>query len=94
MVRGAGRRRVYRGCIQVSRRFEAAIVLTAQLGGRAPGTPAGAAGEFGQFEAPLLRWALVTLDEYPRFPVTLELNTEHTQAMDAPSPGLPGHARF
>ena len=79
-----GRRRVYRGCIQVSRRFEAAIVLTAQRWSGEHQVRLWARPEsFGQFEAPLLRWALFTLDEYPRFPVTLELNTEHTQAMDA-----------
>lgn len=83
-ARVMGRRRVYRGCIQLSRRFEAAIVLTAQRWSDEHQIRLWVRPEsFGQYETALLRWAVVTLDEYPRFPVTLELSTEHKQALAA-----------
>lgn len=84
LARTMGRRRIYRRCVQYSRRFEAALVLTAQRWSGEHGIRLWTRPEnFGQFEAPMLRWALKTLDDYPRFPVTLDLNAEHRQALEA-----------
>ncbi len=77
--RQMGRSHIYRRAITASRRFEAAIILTAQ----------GWSGEhklelwtrpqyYGSYEEPLTQWALATLDEYPDFPVVAKLSTEHT----------------
>jgi ribosomal protein S18 acetylase RimI-like enzyme len=80
----AGRSRVYRRCIQTYRHhFDAALVLTAmrwrgahhlQLWVRPE--------EYGRHEALLLAWALSTLRDYPRWPVNLTLNREHTAALE------------
>jgi hypothetical protein len=79
-----GRRRIYRRCVRASRRFEAAVVLTAQRWSGEHQIRLWTRPEnYGRFESSILRWALKTLDEYPRFPVALELTAEHQQALDA-----------
>lgn len=79
-----GRRRVYRRCIQISRRFEAAMILTAQRWSGEHRIQLWVRPDnYGQVENEMLRWALKTLDDYPRLPVTLELSTLHTAAMEA-----------
>jgi N-acetylglutamate synthase-like GNAT family acetyltransferase len=80
--RSIGRNRIYRRCIQTTQRFDAALVLTAA---RWRGThqlqlwvqPA----LYGHHEESLLQWALATLQEYPRWPVTLNLSVNHTAAL-------------
>ncbi len=80
--RVAGRNHVYRRCIQTTRRFDAALILTAA---RWRGThqlqlwvqP----GLVGQHEESLIRWALTTLQDYPRWPVMLTLGTQHEAAL-------------
>lgn len=82
--RTLGRRRIYRRCIQSTRRFEAALILTAE---RWRGThqiellvrPE----RYGEFEGYLLQWALATLRDYPRWPVRMTLNANHTAALEA-----------
>jgi ribosomal protein S18 acetylase RimI-like enzyme len=80
--RSIGRNRIYRRCIQTTQRFDAALVLTAA---RWRGThqlqlwvqPA----LYGHHEESLLQWALATFQEYPRWPVTLNLSVNHTAAL-------------
>lgn len=77
-----GRNRIYRRCIQTTQRFDAALVLTAA---RWRGThqlqiwvqPA----LHGQHEETLLQWALAMLQDYPRWPVALNLSMNHTAAI-------------
>ena len=82
--RSLGRSHIYRRCIQQTRRFDAALVLTAmhwrgthqlQLWVQPD--------QYGQHEASLVQWALAMLQDYPRWPVTLNLNTQHTAALVA-----------
>ncbi|MDQ3249966.1 MAG: GNAT family N-acetyltransferase [Chloroflexota bacterium] len=81
--RSLGRNQVYRRCIQISQRFDAALVLTAarwrgihqvQLWVRPE--------EYGQHEQSLLQWTMAVLQEYPRWPVQLNLSTAHGAALD------------
>ncbi len=77
-----GRNHIYRRCIQTTRRFDAALILTAA---RWRGThqlqlwvqPS----LHGQHEEPLMRWALSMLQEYPRWPIALTLSTHHGAAL-------------
>ena len=79
-----GRRRVYRRCVQLSRRFEAALVLTAERWHGEHQLRLWVRPEhYGQVEEQMLRWSLKTLDEYPRLPVKLELSTLHDAGMAA-----------
>lgn len=79
-----GRRRILRRCIQAGHRFDAALVLAAQ---RWPGRhelklwvrP----DFYGRWEAGLFGWAIYALQEYPRWPVDLSLNSEHGAALEA-----------
>lgn len=82
--RTAGRKQTYRRAIQITKRFEAALILTAF---RWRGThqlqfwvhP----DAHGEYEAPLVHWALATLQEYPRWPIQLTLNAQHAEAIRA-----------
>ena len=38
---------------------------------------------YGKYEDEFFAWGLYTLADYPRFPVALELSTEHTAALEA-----------
>lgn len=78
-----GKRDVYRRAIQLSPRFEAALILSAQ---RWQGEhrlqlwvrP----DQYGLHDETLLRWGLVTLQGYPRWPVSVGVSTDHTAALD------------
>lgn len=79
-----GRKQIYRRAIQRTRRFDAALILTAM---RWRGThqlqlwvhP----DTQGQYEEQLVQWALATLQEYPRWPILLTLSSQHTAAIAA-----------
>ncbi len=82
--RQLGRTHIYRRAITSSRRFEAAIVLSAQAW----------SGEhkmdlwirpqyYGVYEAPMVQWALATLGAFPKFPVVTKLSAEHTTGIQA-----------
>jgi ribosomal protein S18 acetylase RimI-like enzyme len=79
----AGRNRVYRRSIQTQRHhFDAALVLTAMRWRGAHHLQFWVRPEqYGSHEALLLEWALATLSDYPRWPVNLTLNSEHTAAL-------------
>jgi len=77
-----GRNFIYRRGVQPTRRFYAALILTAtrwrgshQLQFWVQPTL------YGQHEETLLRWALATLQEYPRWPITLNLSVNHEAAI-------------
>jgi ribosomal protein S18 acetylase RimI-like enzyme len=73
-----GRQTIYRRAFQSIRRFEAALVLTAE---RWRGThelqmwvrPE----QYGMVEHYMVQWALATLQEFPRWPVKVTLSSEH-----------------
>ncbi|MCX6044191.1 MAG: GNAT family N-acetyltransferase [Chloroflexi bacterium] len=78
-----GRNKVYRRCIQTTQRFDAALILTAarwrgvhqlQLWVRPE--------KYGQHEVELMQWALGTLQEYPRWPIQVNLSTDHVAAIE------------
>ncbi len=82
--RTIGRRNVYRRCIQAARRFEAALILTAQRwSGEHQLKLWVRPDHYGQVEEAMMQWVLKTLDDYPRLPVTLELSTLHEAGMEA-----------
>jgi hypothetical protein len=85
LSRTAGRSRIFRRCIQSYRnRFEAALLLTAMRWRGMHQLQLWVRPElYGQYEEPLLHWALATLRDYPRWPVHLQLYSEHSAAQDA-----------
>ncbi len=82
--RTAGRQQVYRRCIQSTRRFDAALVLTAARWRGLHQLQLWVQPElYGHHEEVLFQWALATLQEYPRWPVLLTLSAQHREAIDA-----------
>ena len=79
-----GRQKIYRRCFQSLRRFEAALVLTAE---RWRGThelqmwvrPE----QYGIYEQTMVQWVVATLQEYPRWPVKVTLSSEHVAGIRA-----------
>jgi len=82
--RTIGRRKVYRRCIRTARRFDAAVVLTAQRWGGKHRLQLWVRPEdYGKYEEGFFDWAMTTLDAYPHWSVELMLSTEHEAAIDA-----------
>jgi len=78
-----GRNDVYRRAAQISPRFEAALVLTAQRWSGDHQIQLWARPEhYGNYDASLLHWALFALQDYPRRPVNISLSTEHGVAQE------------
>jgi len=78
-----GRGFTYRRSIQNSSRFEAALLLdarrwrgehTMQLWVRPE--------QYGIYDRPLIDWALWRLQEYPRWPIRINVSAEHRSAID------------
>ncbi len=78
-----GRGDVHRRAIRNSSRFEAALVLdarrwrgehTMQLWVRPE--------QYGLYDRPLIDWALWRLQDYPRWPIRISINTEHRSAIE------------
>jgi ribosomal protein S18 acetylase RimI-like enzyme len=79
-----GRNRVYRRAVQSMRRFEAALILTAQWWRGAHKIELWVRPEvYGRYEENLLQWSLATLQEYPRWPVVANLSTDNGAAIHA-----------
>lgn len=77
-------RRVYRRCIQSTRRFEAASILSAQGWRGAHDIQLWVRPEnYGRYELPLLQWMLATLRDSPDLPVDVKVSMEHQAAIDA-----------
>jgi len=82
--RTAGRRRVFRQCIQSARRFEAALTLTAQRWSGPHELSLWARPEQqGRYEEQLVQWALATLWDYPRALVTVNMSRDHAAGLAA-----------
>ncbi len=82
--RTLGRRRIYRRCIQNTRRFEAALILTAERWRGNHQIELWVRPErYGEIEHYLIQWALATLQEYPRWPVRITLSRDHVAALEA-----------
>jgi ribosomal protein S18 acetylase RimI-like enzyme len=81
--RAIGQEQVYRRAVQVSPRFEAALILNAQRWKGEHGIQLWTRPEhYGNYDSVLLRWALATLQDFPRWPITISLSTDHTQALE------------
>jgi ribosomal protein S18 acetylase RimI-like enzyme len=84
MWRSWGRQQIYRRAFQSQRRFEAALVLTAERWRGTHELQMWVRPEhYGMFEYYMLQWAMATLQEYPRWPVKMTLTNEHVAAISA-----------
>ena len=85
MWKSLGRQQIYRRCFQSMRRFEAALILTAE---RWRGThelqmwirPE----HYGVYEHYMMQWVMATLQDFPRWPVKVTLSSEHVAGVRAP----------
>lgn len=78
-----GQATVYRRAIQVSPRFESALILRAQRWESPHLMQLWTRPEhYGIHDATLIRWALATLQDYPRWPIEISLNTKQQPAID------------
>ncbi|MBX3011090.1 MAG: GNAT family N-acetyltransferase [Caldilineaceae bacterium] len=80
--RTIGSNRIYRRCIQTTRRFDAALILTVARWRGAHQLQLWVQPNLaGQHEETLLNWTLATLQEYPRWPVNLNLSLSQEAAL-------------
>jgi ribosomal protein S18 acetylase RimI-like enzyme len=84
LARTVGRQRVYRQCIQTyQHHFDAALVLKAMRWRGQHELRIWVRPEhYGKYEDALLHWALATLQAHPRWPVHVNLNSDHTPALE------------
>jgi ribosomal protein S18 acetylase RimI-like enzyme len=81
--RAMGQEQVYRRAVQISPRFEAALILNAQRWRSEHRMQLWTRPEhYGIHDSALIRWALATLQDYPRWPIGISLSTGHTQALE------------
>jgi len=79
-----GRRRILRRCVRTGSRFDAAAVLTAQRWKGPHTLQLWVRPEcYGQKEQPLIQWAIHSLAEYPAWPITVSVGTDHSAAQDS-----------
>lgn len=79
-----GKRRIYRRCVRNRRKFETAVILTAQRwNGNHKIELWTRPDQRGQHEDEVVRWALNELHEYPRFPIEVKVSTEYPDAIEA-----------
>lgn len=79
-----GRSRVMRRCIRSSDRFEAAIVLNIQRWHGEHSANLWVRPEHqGKYEMYLAQWMLGELNDYPRFPISITLSSDHAAALEA-----------
>jgi ribosomal protein S18 acetylase RimI-like enzyme len=79
-----GRQHVYRRAFQSIRRFEAALVLTAERWRGTHDLQMWARPEhYGMYEQHMVQWVMATLQEYPRWPVKVTLSSEHSAGIRA-----------
>ncbi len=81
--RVTGQEKVFRRAVQVSPRFEAALVLKAQRWRDVHSIGLWARPEhYGNYDLALLRWALGALQDFPRWPIQISLSSDHTAAQE------------
>lgn len=79
-----GRNRVYRRAIQFTDRFEAALVMEAKRWRGDHKLKLWVRPEqYGSYEELMVQWALAQLQDYPRNPISVRLNTHHQEALRA-----------
>jgi ribosomal protein S18 acetylase RimI-like enzyme len=79
-----GRQHVHRRCFQSVRRFEAALVLTAERWHGSHELQMWVRPEhYGLYEHYMVQWTLATLQDYPRWPVKVTLSSEHSAGIRA-----------
>ena len=84
MWRTLGRQQIYRRCFQGQRRFEAALILTAEHWRGMHELQMWVRPEhYGVFEHYLMQWTMATLQDYPRWPMKLTLSSEHVAGIRA-----------
>ncbi len=82
--RVVGRKQIFRRAVQLNHRFDAALILTAMRWRGIHQLQLWVHPRVhGDYESQLIKWTLATLQEYPRWPVSLTLNAEHTAAIQA-----------
>jgi len=78
-----GRQRVERRCIRQGRKFDAAMILSAQRWNGIHKLDLWTRpNQHGRHEETLIQWALAELQEYPRFPIEIKLSTEYPVAIE------------
>jgi ribosomal protein S18 acetylase RimI-like enzyme len=81
--RASGQEQVFRRAVQVSPRFEAAVIVNAQRWRGEHSLQLWTRPEhYGTYDSALIRWALGMLQNFPRWPVLISLSTEHTSAQE------------
>jgi ribosomal protein S18 acetylase RimI-like enzyme len=79
-----GRQTIYRRCFQSLRRFEAALVLTAERWRGVHEVQMWVRPElYGSYEQYMMQWVMATLQAYPRWPVKMTLSSEHVAGIQA-----------
>lgn len=77
------RQRTYRMCVQSGSRFNAALILNAQRWKGDHKISLWVRPEhYGEYEQHFLQWILAQLQDYPRWPLSVTLSTEHSAAQD------------
>lgn len=77
-----GSQRIERRCVRNGRKFETAIILTAQRWSGVHKIELWTRpDQRGQYEEQLVQWALSELQEYPRLPIEIQLSTEYPIAI-------------
>jgi ribosomal protein S18 acetylase RimI-like enzyme len=78
-----GRGDVHRRAIRNSSRFEAALELDARRWRGEHAMQLWVRPEqYGQYDHPLIDWALWRLQDYPRWPIRISINTDHDSAIE------------
>ena len=84
MWRTLGRQQIYRRCFQSQRRFEAALVLTAEHWRGTHELQMWVRPEhYGVYEHYMMQWTMATLQDYPRWPMKLTLSSDHVAGLRA-----------
>ena len=78
-----GQEQILRRAVQVSPRFEAAVVVNARRWVGEHTMQLWARPEhYGNYDLALIRWALGALQDFPAWPVNISLSTDHTSAQE------------
>jgi hypothetical protein len=81
--RTIGQEQVFRRAVQVSPRFEAAVVVNAQRWRGEHSLQLWTRPEhYGSHDLALIRWSLGVLQDFPRWPVNISLSTNHATAQE------------
>ena len=81
--RVTGQRTVFRRAVQISPRFEAALLLSARgWKGRHEIQLWARPEHYGTHDTTLINWALAKLQEFPRWPIGASINTTHESARE------------